>query len=96
MVPWWGPLGSGSLSEVWRREGIWEMAGRKRNRAQAQRSRRGRTGCEGRHCGQGSWVQLDQCSWAQALASDTSGFESWLAVWPWKLLAHSEPWLLPP
>ena len=35
VVPWWGPLGSGSLSEVWRREGIWEMAGRKRNRAQA-------------------------------------------------------------
>lgn len=31
MVPWWGPLGSGSLSVVWRREGVWEMAGRKRN-----------------------------------------------------------------
>ena len=47
-------------------------------RHRPQRCGRGRTGCEGTHCGRGSRVQLDQCSWAQVLASDTPGFESWL------------------
>lgn len=43
MALWWGLLRNGSLSEVWRRESLWEMAGRKRNRAQATEKQEGKS-----------------------------------------------------